>query len=73
MNLDNERPIGVFMEKPDSREYPDYYDIITVPMDMKTINDKIMTNYYRDGCLNTEGSAVCRYRQNLGSPFKISK
>ena len=35
------------MEKPDRKLYPDYYDIITDPMDMKTINDKIMTGGYR--------------------------
>ena len=45
--LDNERPIGAFMEKPDRKYYPDYYDIIDEPMDMKTINEKIMTSQYK--------------------------
>lgn len=46
-NTDNIQPIGVFMEKPDRKTYPDYFDIISEPIDMKTINDKIMTNSYR--------------------------
>ena len=50
-NTDNIQPIGVFMEKPDRKSYPDYYDIITDPIDMKIINDKIMTNTYRQGCI----------------------
>ena len=35
------------MEKPDRKYYPDYYDIIDEPMDMKTINEKIMTSQYK--------------------------
>ena len=46
-NSDNIQPIGVFMEKPDRKSYPDYYDIITEPVDMKMINDRIMTNVYK--------------------------
>ena len=46
-NQDNIQPIGVFMDKPDRKSYPDYYDIITEPIDMKMINDRIMTNMYK--------------------------
>jgi len=46
-NTDNIQPIGVFMELPDKKAYPDYYDIINDPVDMKMINDKVMTNTYR--------------------------
>ena len=39
-NTDNIQPIGVFMELPDKKAYPDYYDIMNEPVDMKKINDK---------------------------------
>lgn len=39
--------IGPFMEKPSKKDYPDYYEIIESPIDMKTIeanvkNDKVL-------------------------------
>lgn len=33
--------ISVFMEKPSKKDYPDYYEIIANPIDMKTINENI--------------------------------
>jgi protein polybromo-1 len=39
--------IGVFMDKPSKKDYPDYYEIIDRPMDMRTINDKIKANVYK--------------------------
>lgn len=33
--------ISVFMEKPSKKDYPDYYEIITNPIDMKTIDSNI--------------------------------
>lgn len=33
--------ISLFMEKPSKKAYPDYYDIISNPMDMKTIESNI--------------------------------
>jgi protein polybromo-1 len=49
-NTDNIQPIGVFMEKPDKKSYPDYYDIITEPIDMNCIDSKINRNVYRSVC-----------------------
>ena len=45
----NERiqPIGPFMELPSKKDYPDYYDIISEPMDMNIIDNKIKTNQYK--------------------------
>ena len=45
--------IGMFIEKPSKRDYPDYYEVITNPMDMTTINSKIKTNAYPtlDACI----------------------
>lgn len=34
-------PIAIFMEKPSRIDYPDYYDIIDNPIDMKTIESNI--------------------------------
>lgn len=39
--------IGPFMEKPSRKDYPDYYEVIEQPMDMRTINEKIKTNAYK--------------------------
>nr|CDJ80411.1 Bromodomain and Bromo adjacent region and High mobility group and Zinc finger domain containing protein [Haemonchus contortus] len=39
-------PAGAFMELPSSREYPDYYQVIEHPIDMKIIRDKIENNRY---------------------------
>lgn len=33
--------IAMFMEKPSKKDYPDYYEIIANPMDMKTIDANI--------------------------------
>jgi hypothetical protein len=35
------------MEKPDKKAYPDYYDIISEPIDMNMIDGKINKNIYR--------------------------
>jgi hypothetical protein len=49
-NSDNIQPIGVFLEKPDKKTYPDYYEIISEPIDMNTIDSKINRNMYRSVC-----------------------
>jgi len=46
-NSDGIQPIGVFLEKPSRKEYPDYYDIITEPMDMNMIDAKIKNMSYQ--------------------------
>ena len=46
-NSDGIQPIGVFMELPSKRDYPDYYDIISEPLDMNMIDQKIKTNQYK--------------------------
>ena len=46
-NADGIQPIGVFMELPSKRDYPDYYDIISEPMDMNMIDHKIKSNQYK--------------------------
>ncbi|OTF79968.1 hypothetical protein BLA29_002514 [Euroglyphus maynei] len=38
--------IDPFMEKPSRKLYPDYYDVIERPIDMKTIESKIRNNLY---------------------------
>ena len=38
--------IGLFIEKPSKKDYPDYYTVISQPMDMKTIDEKIKRNLY---------------------------
>ena len=43
---DGIQPIGLFMERPSKKDYPDYYDVITHPMDMKTVDEKIKRNSY---------------------------
>ncbi|VDK73252.1 unnamed protein product, partial [Cylicostephanus goldi] len=37
-------PAGAFMELPSAREYPDYYEVIKNPIDLKTIREKIENN-----------------------------
>lgn len=37
-----------FMEKVDQKKYPDYYEIIKEPIDLKTIKDKIKKKIYRN-------------------------
>ncbi|CAD6186179.1 unnamed protein product [Caenorhabditis auriculariae] len=39
-------PASPFMELPSYREYPDYYDVIANPIDMKTIRERIETDKY---------------------------
>lgn len=39
-------PIDLFMEKPSRKDYPDYYVVIKDPIDMKTIDAKIKSDYY---------------------------
>ncbi|VDM80750.1 unnamed protein product, partial [Strongylus vulgaris] len=39
-------PAGAFMELPSVREYPDYYEVIKHPIDLKTIREKIENNKY---------------------------
>ena len=46
-NEDNIQPIGVFMELPSKKDYPDYYEIISEPLDMNMIENKIRTNQYK--------------------------
>lgn len=38
--------ITLFMEKPSKKDYPDYYQIITEPIDMKTIEHNIKNDKY---------------------------
>lgn len=35
------------MDKPSRKDYPDYYEVIDQPMDMRTVNDKIKSNAYK--------------------------
>ncbi|EPB66290.1 Bromodomain protein, partial [Ancylostoma ceylanicum] len=39
-------PAGAFMELPSAREYPDYYQVIVHPIDLKMIREKIENNKY---------------------------
>ena len=39
--------IGMFMEKPSRKDYPDYYEVIQSPIDMNMINDKIKKSMYK--------------------------
>lgn len=39
-------PVGAFMEKPSRKEYPEYYRIITDPIDMVTIEANIKNEKY---------------------------
>ena len=72
-NADGAQPIGVFLEKPSRKDYPDYYDIISDPISMNEIDDKIRDGRYRteeefigdcklmfDNCriFNEEGSLI---------------
>jgi len=45
-NKDGIQLIGVFIQKPSKKDYPDYYTVITQPMDMKTIDEKVKRNAY---------------------------
>lgn len=39
--------VGLFMERPSRKEYPDYYEVISSPIDMTMINDKIKSGHYK--------------------------
>jgi hypothetical protein len=47
-NNDGVQLIGVFMERPSKKDYPDYYEVIDHPMDMKTINEKIKYHHFKN-------------------------
>ncbi|XP_077556575.1 protein polybromo isoform X3 [Haemaphysalis longicornis] len=38
--------ISIFMEKPLRKDYPDYYEVIANPIDMKTIDENVKANRY---------------------------
>ncbi|XP_077514488.1 protein polybromo isoform X9 [Amblyomma americanum] len=38
--------ISIFMEKPSRKDYPDYYEVIANPIDMKTIDENVKANRY---------------------------
>ena len=38
---------AIFFEKPDPDMYPDYYEVILEPIDLKTIDSKITRNLYK--------------------------
>ena len=46
-NRDNVNLIGMFMQKPSRKDYPDYYEVISKPIDMTMIQDKIRHGTYR--------------------------
>lgn len=49
--------IAMFMEKPSKKDYPDYFEIIANPMDMKTIDSNIKwERVSRKRILNLYGS-----------------
>lgn len=43
---DGRYPIDLFMEKPSKKDYPDYYEVIKEPIDMKTIDANIKSDRY---------------------------
>uniref|UniRef100_A0AAG5D381 Polybromo-1 n=1 Tax=Anopheles atroparvus TaxID=41427 RepID=A0AAG5D381_ANOAO len=43
---DNRQPMGLFMEKPSKKLYPDYYQVIQHPIDMTTIENNIKADRY---------------------------
>ncbi|XP_076317275.1 protein polybromo isoform X4 [Tachypleus tridentatus] len=49
--------ITMFMEKPSKKDYPDYYKIITNPVDMKTIESNIKNDRY-----NSEEALVADFK-----------
>lgn len=44
---DDRSPISLFMEKPSRVDYPDYYEYIDNPIDMKTIESNIKNDHVR--------------------------
>lgn len=57
MTEDGRQPIVAFIEKPAKREYPDYYEVITQPIDMETIESKIKGERY-----NTEEELISDFK-----------
>ena len=49
VNDDNILPIGVFMKLPCKKDYPDYYEVISKPIDMGIIETRIKTGHYKSG------------------------
>lgn len=49
----NRRLCDLFMVKPSKKDYPDYYNVILEPMDLKTIENNIRTERY-----NTEDALI---------------
>lgn len=45
-NAEGVQPIRVFLKKPSRKSYPDYYDVITKPIDMSMIDDRIKGAHY---------------------------
>ncbi|XP_058117196.1 protein polybromo-1 isoform X2 [Anopheles coustani] len=43
---DDRQPMGLFMEKPSKKLYPDYYQVIQHPIDMTTIENNIKADRY---------------------------
>lgn len=41
-------PAGAFVDLPSMRDYPDYYEVITNPIDMKSIRDRIENDRYKN-------------------------
>ncbi|XP_058063027.1 protein polybromo-1 [Anopheles bellator] len=44
--FDDRQPMGLFMEKPSKKLYPDYYQVIQYPIDMTTIENNIKADRY---------------------------
>ena len=40
--------IGMFMQKPPKKSYPDYYKVINNPMDMKTVKSRMRSGVYKN-------------------------
>ncbi|XP_050687170.1 protein polybromo-1-like isoform X6 [Eriocheir sinensis] len=57
MTEDGRQPIVAFIEKPNRRDYPDYYEVITQPIDMETIESKIKGERY-----NTEEELISDFK-----------
>ena len=66
---DGHQPIQVFMEKPCKKLYPDYYRVISEPIDIITINSNIKNN--RQPCLF--GSTLKLHKQLLPSDIRPRK
>lgn len=49
----NRRLCDLFMVKPSKKDYPDYYNVILEPMDLKTIENNVRSERY-----NTEDALI---------------